>query len=276
MSSIQMSLPLEGSSKPRRITKRPRASIARRSVNHAALSSFPSLPLQKQFLQEEISLLERRISAHMNGDLSITVTDNRSSIISVKRIGGRYEVRLHHMFLNAPFRIIMALGRYIEKADAASGIILETYIDSNSSLIKETNTVYNPPEMETVGNCFNLQEIYDRINKKYFNNTISAVIGWGRQLAGKPRHHRSVKMGTYSLEDKIIRIHRALDRDFIPLYFIESVVFHEMLHQLHGVDESTGKRLFHPPRFLEDEKKFEHYHLSRRWEQENINRLLYF
>ncbi|MBN2725032.1 MAG: hypothetical protein JXR95_13260 [Deltaproteobacteria bacterium] len=279
LSSIQMSFPFERDEKPRKLVKKQPVNPARKAVNPVSRSNSTlpmALPLRKVFEPEKIRRLESRIQAHMNGTLVITVTDNRSSIISVKRIAGKYEVRLHHMFLNAPFRVVMALGRYIEKADGPSGIILENFIESNSSMIKETLPSKKSPRMETRGKYFDLQEIYNSLNKKYFDNTIKASITWGKPLGRTSRHHQSAKMGTYSLEEKIIRIHRALDRDFIPIYFIESIVYHEMLHQKYGVDESTGKRLFHPPAFNEEEKKFDFYKQARMWEQKNVTALLYF
>ena len=48
--------------------------------------------------------LERRIRAHMTkGRVSVTLTDNRYTMISVRRVPKekRYEVRLHHMFADA-------------------------------------------------------------------------------------------------------------------------------------------------------------------------------
>jgi hypothetical protein len=48
--------------------------------------------------------LERRIRAHLSkGSVQVTLTDNRYTMISVRRIAKerRYEVRLHHMFADA-------------------------------------------------------------------------------------------------------------------------------------------------------------------------------
>ena len=65
--------------------------------------------------------LERRIRAHMaRGRVQVTLTDNRYTMISVRRIARerRYEVRLHHMFADADPVITRALAHYIAENDA--------------------------------------------------------------------------------------------------------------------------------------------------------------
>ena len=83
-------------------------------------------------------------------------------------------------------------------------------------------------------------------------------------------------MGSYSVEDRLIRIHPALDRWFVPRYFLEWIVFHEMLHQVHDIPVVGGRRQFHTPEFLAEEKQFEGYERARAWERENLDRILTF
>ena len=66
-------------------------------------------------------------------------------------------------------------------------------------------------------------------------------------------------MGSYSVEDRLIRIHRSLDRAFVPRFFVAWIVFHEMLHQVHDIRVKNGRREFHSKEFLADEAQFEHY-----------------
>src|SRR5690606_8035322 len=118
-----------------------------------------------------------------------------------------------------------------------------------------------------------LAEIFDHLNERYFGNGIDASITWG-QRNGKPRRRNSIKMGSYSVEDKLIRIHRSLDRAFVPRFFVEWIVYHEMLHQVHEIKVVNGRRQFHSREFLEDEAAFEHYAAARAWERENLEALL--
>ena len=82
-------------------------------------------------------------------------------------------------------------------------------------------------------------------------------------------------MGSYSVEDRLIRIHRSLDRAFVPRFFVEAVVFHEMLHQVHDIKLKNGRREFHSKAFLADEGRFERYLEARVWEREHLDELLF-
>jgi hypothetical protein len=74
-------------------------------------------------------------------------------------------------------------------------------------------------------------------------------------------------MGSYSVEERLIRIHRSLDRAFVPRFFVEWIVFHEMLHQVHDIKVKNGRREFHSKAFLDAEAGFDRYVEARAWER---------
>lgn len=221
--------------------------------------------------------LERRIRAHMpRGALAVTFTDNRYTMISVRRErkhGPVYKVRLHHMFADADPAIARALARYIYKNDRDSSRLLGDYIDRHQHRVRPEGRHTTARPLTTRGTYYDLQQLFDELNERYFGNSIDARITWG-QRSGRPRRRNSIKMGSYSVEDRLIRIHRSLDRAFVPRYFIEWIVFHEMLHQIHDIKVVNGRRQFHPKAFLEDEAKYEHYERARLWERANLDALL--
>src|SRR5687768_13539314 len=202
--------------------------------------------------------LERRIRAHLaKGRVAVTLTDNRYTMISVRRIARekRYEVRLHHMFADADPVITRALARYIADNDADSSRILGDFIDDNSDHVRGRARRTPTQVIFTAGEHYDLRQIYDEINERYFENKIDAAITWGART-GRPRRRNSIKMGSYSVEDRLIRIHRSLDREFVPPFFVEWIVFHEMLHQVHDIRVKNGRREFHSKEFLADEAQF--------------------
>src|SRR4030095_5647997 len=110
-------------------------------------------------------------------------------------------------------------------------------------------------------------------NARYFENRIEASITWG-QRTGRPRRRNSIKMGSYSVEDRLLRIHRSLDRAFVPRFFVACIVFHEMLHQIHDIRVKNGRREFHSKEFLADEAQFEQNDEARRLERRHLDAML--
>jgi hypothetical protein len=233
-------------------------------------------PGQSDQKHDDRLFLERRISAHLpSGRLELTVTDNHYTMISVRRDQGPlYRVRLHHMFVTAPPAIARALGRYIAFNDAGASRELSHYIEDHRTIIRRPPRRRRPLlTMRTRGEFFDLQEIFDRLNEDYFEDQIQARITWG-PAAIRRRRRRSIKMGSYSVEERLIRIHPALDRCFIPPFFLEWIVYHEMLHQVHDIPVVGGRRQFHTREFLAQERAFEQYDRARLWERQNLDRIL--
>ncbi len=224
--------------------------------------------------------LERRIGAHLPGRrLALAVTDNQYTMISVKREKGIFRLRLHHMFLEAEPEVVRALGRYVGLNDRDSSNLLGHYIDVHQHRIRRARSRRSPTvTLETRGEVHDLQLYYDDLNGRHFGGGIDARVTWGIRTppGGKRRRRNSIKMGSYSVEDRLIRIHPSLDRDFVPRYFVDWILFHEMLHQKHDIPVVGGRRQFHTPEFLAEEATFEHYEKARRWERDNLNRLLFY
>ncbi len=220
--------------------------------------------------------LERRIRAHMTkGRVQVTLTDNRYTMISVRRIPRekRYEVRLHHMFADADPVITRALAHYIAENDSEASRVLGDFIDANSDHVRGRSRRAPAQVIFTAGEHYDLRQIYDELNALYFENKIDASITWGART-GRVRRRNSIKMGSYSVEDRLIRIHRSLDRAFVPRFFVAWIVFHEMLHQVHDIRVKNGRREFHSKEFLADEAQFADYEQARVWERRHLDALL--
>ena len=229
-----------------------------------------------QEILEAQDSLERRIRAHLaKGRVEVTLTDNRYTMISVRRVAKerRYEVRLHHMFVDADPVITRALARYVADNDSEASRILGDFIDDNSGHVRGRARRTPTTVIFTAGETHDLRVIFDELNARYFDNKIDASITWG-QRTGRPRRRNSIKMGSYSVEDRLIRIHRSLDRAFVPRFFVAWIVFHEMLHQIHDIRVKNGRREFHSKEFLADEAQFDHYDEAKDWERRHLDAIL--
>jgi hypothetical protein len=124
------------------------------------------------------------------------------------------------------------------------------------------------------GRFFDLREVFDKINAKYFRNRLRGyTIIWGRKRKQRPKTY--MVFGTIQEEDRMIRIHPLLDRAFVPTWFLEYVVYHEMLHAMVPDEyDRGGRRLVHHEKFLEKERRFHWFRRAKNWEQENLARFL--
>jgi predicted SprT family Zn-dependent metalloprotease len=220
-----------------------------------------------------MSIVEK-LKTFLKKEVDVFFTDNRTTMITVKRkTDGSYFVRLHNMFSGAGEDVIKALSDYIEGKRRGSREIIRGFINDNIDKIKLLPRQNSRPaaRLYTAGRFFELNEIFDKLNREYFNGVISTKITWGR---GSHNSRRYIRFGSYTEKDDIIRIHPILDRQFIPDFFIESIVYHEMLHKLVKTRVENGRRRVHTAEFKEMEKRFGDYKKAREWEKENIKRLL--
>lgn len=121
---------------------------------------------------------------------------------------------------------------------------------------------------------FDLTSIFNKLNSRYFKNSLLGyTITWGRKMKKRPL--RYFVFGTIQEEDRIIRIHPLLDQSWVPRWFLEFVVFHEMLHAVvPDRYDSAGRRIIHHAGFLERERRFPHFKRAQRWEKQNLERFL--
>jgi hypothetical protein len=124
------------------------------------------------------------------------------------------------------------------------------------------------------GEYFDLRAMFDKINAQYFSNSLRGyAITWGRKRRLAPKEY--FVFGTIQEEDKVIRIHPLMDAPFVPTWFLEYVIYHEMLHAVVPEEiDDYGRRRVHTLEFYRREKQFHCYNRARRWEDENLDRFL--
>ncbi len=204
--------------------------------------------------------------------LELRLTNNHYSMISVRRKPDGYRLRLHRMFIGAEPRIVRALSRYVVHNDRRASQVLGAYIDGHQHIIKKQPRKPRQINLRTAGVCHDLREIFDRLNVERFDSTLDARITWGPVAAHRAR--RSIKMGSFAVEDRIIRIHPVLDQPDVPAFFVAWIVFHEMLHGKHDIVRKGRRRIFHGPAFVDEERTYPDHERATAWERANLDRLL--
>ena len=129
-------------------------------------------------------------------------------------------------------------------------------------------------EFNTEGQYFELRSIFDKVNRQYFGSRLRKyTITWGQKRRKKPAS--MIVFGSIQEDDRLIRIHPLLDREFVPRWYVEYVVFHEMLHAfVPDRYDSAGRRIIHHDDFLKRERSFRFYKRAIEWEQDNLGRFL--
>lgn len=124
------------------------------------------------------------------------------------------------------------------------------------------------------GKYFDLRSIFDRLNRKHFRGRLrNYKVEWGRRRRHRPKDYFT--FGTIQEEDRVIRINPWLDQPFVPLWFLQYVLYHEMLHSVVPEEvAANGRRRVHTEEFNRRERKFRNYKRARRWEEENLARFL--
>jgi hypothetical protein len=215
--------------------------------------------------------LETALAREAGRPLQVVVTDNRSVLLSVRRIARGPLVRLHRMFLYAPESVVSALARNIRKSGPAADGEVRRFMNENLHRVRRTPREL--PPLVTRGRVHDLGEVFAAINARFFGGRVAVPITWGR---GVGRARRSgLTFGSYDPVLALIRIHPVLDRPVVPRFFLDSVVHHEMLHHsMGGVSDRAGRTVYHTRAFREAEARFPQHRAALAWEKQNLPELL--
>ena len=189
---------------------------------------------------------------------------------------GKVFVRLAELCKDAPQTFQRALAFILtakllrKKVPVNASEIYQTYIKSREVQTKARENKREKGRKvisSAAGEIYNLEEIFARLNKIYFNDSIpKPTLTWSaRQTYRILGHHDSTH--------ETIVISKSLDDGKVPLYVVEFIVFHEMLHIFHPTENRDGRRYNHTPQFRRNEKKFVQYEAAENWIEQNARRL---
>ena len=216
-------------------------------------------------LEHDETYLKNYFQKEVNKPVLLTLTDNSTSMISVREKQGGISVRLHRIFLKADNEVLDEVVRFIKKKRGKTPVIKE-FIRQNQSFLKE-----GKPRTITInpnGKLYNLTDIFNSLNSEYFNNILSVLITWGKR---SPRYAvKKRTLGNYQKKTNTIRINPILDSRKVPRYVIEFIVYHEMLHAVIDTVLKNGRRRIHSKEFKNHERKYRNYHKAIEWENKKF------
>lgn len=213
------------------------------------------------------SAFERHMQEALGRNLRLIWTMNRRVMISLRRQKGLPVLRLHENFATAGKQLLDDLVKFLLHGRQAP--------QSIKDFVRTIESAREPRSIRIVtrGKHHDLREIYRRLNAEYFGEKLAGRITWGRRAFGVKR---SITFGTYNFEGKLIRIHPVLDTELTPLFYLESVVHHEMVHEYLDTVEGIGRKhgRMHTRGFRERERGFKYYEMAKAWEKRHLNKLL--
>lgn len=236
----------------------------------------PLRDVQLEFAWRNPESFHQELEARTGEAIRLTFTDNRSTMMSMRRRPGSraLELRLHRMFLDADSATFDALVRWVKRVRCEhTARVLDAFIRGNRSLIRPR--LPKPNHLVSQGHVYDLNALYEEVNRTEFGGQVDARITWGKRPPARKR--RSIRFGSYSVEENLIRIHPHLDRPTVPRFYIRYIVFHEMLHAHMGIAEGpNGRRQIHPPAFQTRERQYPDFVRAQEWERkaENLRPLL--
>jgi hypothetical protein len=97
---------------------------------------------------------------------------------------------------------------------------------------------------------YHLEQVFEDLNQRFFHGLM------GRPQMTWSNHHSRQSLGHYDPAHNTIVVSRVFDQPHVPLYVLEYLVYHEMLHLRHPVKMRGSRRCVHSRAFQQEEKLF--------------------
>ncbi|MSO19111.1 MAG: M48 family peptidase [Acidobacteria bacterium] len=103
------------------------------------------------------------------------------------------------------------------------------------------------------GSHFHLDEMFEDLNQRYFGGLMARPsLGWSRTAS-------RVLLGHFDSAHNAIIVSRIFDRPQTPLWLVEYILYHEMLHLKYPVLHRGTRRCVHSSEFRAEEQRFPQY-----------------
>ncbi len=218
---------------------------------------------------------KQRLGAMIPCPVKIVLTRNRSSLITVRtRPDGSFVARVQHAFRAADKKTLKSLAGYISRPNKRSLKRIDLFLEEHHYLVEamSRDPSEQPPE-KARGRRHDLKKALIKVKREYGLHVPGIKICWSSR-ARKAGPRRSIKFGSFCHATKTIRVHPDLDREEVPEFFVEYIVYHEMLHAVFLPQKgATDRREVHTPEFKRFEEKFKYFKEALEFERAFMQRL---
>lgn len=195
--------------------------------------------------------------------LSVLFYPYKSLTHKIKLENDLVKVKLSDLVKEAPLEVHRAIARILvskllrRKISQKDRKTYEDFLKSESEKIREELRKRLKPNSK--GEFYDLEEIFENVNRTYFNNAIpKPIIRWSPRKTKK-------RLGYCNLTRSVITVSRSLDDKRVPRYVLDYVMYHELLHIKHQFSNRNGKNFVHTKEFRKDERKFKNFEKAQKW-----------
>lgn len=181
---------------------------------------------------------------------------------------GRVYVRISDIFKNAPLDVHRAIAfilvaRLLSKPTPETHERIYRAYAYSPQVLRALDIARRRRGRKLVstarGRVYDLDKIFQRLNHRYFDGEIEKpTLTWSQRRTRRILGHHDAAHDT-------IVISKTLDAADVPEWFVEYVVFHEMLHIKHPARFIKGRRYYHTNAFRAAEQSFPYYEEAQRW-----------
>jgi hypothetical protein len=187
---------------------------------------------------------------------------------TIRQKDGTWVVRISDHCRNAPWAVIEAILMILackvmgKKPDSEFVSTYERFRrnPSAANAVRKRRLLKGRKYMAgDTGKYHSLRDIYERLNRRYFNGQIEVErIGWGIRKS-------RTRLGHYDPVHNTITLSPLLDSQSIPEFVLSYVVYHEMLHSVFEDASGRSARRIHPPELRRAERAYPDFEEAKRF-----------
>ncbi len=188
--------------------------------------------------------------------VSVVLTRNSVSMLSIDMSGRRIIIRIHESFISAPQTVLRALKRYLRTRRRKDWRIVSAFA---SQIHADSGTKRKAEKLRTKGDVYDLHTISKSVNDEFFSGRVKCKIGWSRGRTERSRKRtrgRYLRFGSWVQATRTVKVHPILDDTRVPLEFVRYIVFHEMLHAVVPNTIKNGRSYDHSQQFKKLERAY--------------------
>lgn len=229
-----------------------------------------------KFLTDESHLQLHLQATHRARQIALEICsthyqESGNVIVELTNLAGLYKSRRHlyaaiviisEGFINASSEVLEALvtAALLGKSQHNTRLLKDfASSEEYSEVLLELDLIAEAIAENSKGKCYDLDELFDKVNRDYFASTlVKPRLTWSQINTYR-------KFGHYEPAKNRVVMSLTLDDARIPEFVIEFVLYHELLHKYHGATWVNGRRMVHTPSFRRDEQQFKLYKEASVW-----------